>query len=140
VTASTIAIDTNILVYALSEDEPAKSAIAESLLAGLPPDRTVLLWQVACELNAVLVRMLERHRGRPEALGLAALLRTRFRVVVPTPGVLDAGLRIRRDHQVSYWDAMLIAACVEAGVTRLYTEDRQSAGTIEGVEILSPFA
>lgn len=32
------------------------------------------------------------------------------------------------DRQCSYWDAMIIAACLEAGVTRLYSEDLPGAG------------
>ena len=139
-TTSMIAIDTNLLVYAISGDEPRKSAAVEDLLVTLPPDREVLLWQVACELNAVLSRLITRGRGRPELFELAALLRSRFTLVLPTPEVLEVGLRIHRTNQVSYWDSLLLAACVEAGVGRLYTEDRQSAETIEGVEVVSPFA
>ncbi len=139
VTESTIALDTNVLVYAISLDEPTKSAAVHRLLAQLPPDRTVLLWQVACELNAVLIRLIERGRAPKESLELAAVIRSRFRLAIPGVHVLDEAVRLHRDHRVSYWDSMLIAACKDAGVTRLYTEDRQSADWFGDLEVSSPF-
>ncbi len=38
------------------------------------------------------------------------------------------------------WDALLVSACVEAGVTRLYTEDMSDGERFESVEIINPFA
>ena len=58
---------------------------------------------------------------------------------MPTPSAFDEGLRMLQEYQLSYWDALLLGACRDAGVTRLYTEDRQSRPVIEGVEIVSPF-
>lgn len=43
-------------------------------------------------------------------------------------------------HGVSFWDAMLVAGCADAGIVRLYTEDFGSVGSIEGVEIVNPLA
>jgi predicted nucleic acid-binding protein len=34
---------------------------------------------------------------------------------------------------------MLLAACADAGVERLYSEDVQSCPSISGVEIVNPF-
>lgn len=41
--------------------------------------------------------------------------------------------------QVSPWDALLIAACADAGVTQLFTEDMQGRPVIEGVTLVDPF-
>ena len=40
----------------------------------------------------------------------------------------------------SIWDSLLIAACQEASVTRLYTEDMQHGADYDGVNIVNPFA
>ncbi len=50
------AVDTNVLVYALDDNEPAKQAKARNLLDRLvqPPIETLLLWQVAGELLTCL--------------------------------------------------------------------------------------
>jgi predicted nucleic acid-binding protein len=62
-----------------------------------------------------------------------------FPLVVPSGSYVSRAWRLVADHQMSYWDAMLVAACVDAGVTRLYTEDVQGKPAIEGVEFINPF-
>jgi predicted nucleic acid-binding protein len=42
--------------------------------------------------------------------------------------------------KISFWDAMIVAACKEAGIERLYTEDFDaSLSKAAGVEIINPF-
>lgn len=54
-TSSVIAVDTNILVYSVDVSEPAKMAVADSVLKNLGAKGTgVLLWQVACEFLFLL--------------------------------------------------------------------------------------
>lgn len=134
------AIDTNVFVYALSQDEPVKQAAAVALLGSLNPDETVVLWQVAVELGAVITRRINAGRADPGTLELARDLRDRFPLVLPSPSLLDTGPALRERYQLSYWDAMLIAAAQEAGVRRLYSQDVQSAPVIERVAIINPFA
>lgn len=134
------AIDTNVLVYAFDLDSQQKGTRALELITTLPVGDTVLLWQVACELSAVLTRIGPRAPNIADPERALIIVRARFPLVIPRDSVLDLAWRIRRDHQVSTWDALLIAACVDAGVTRLYTEDLQGKPVIEGVEIVSPFA
>ena len=42
-------------------------------------------------------------------------------------------------YSVAYWDAMIIAACLEAGVKRLYSEDF-AGQKIDRLEIVNPFS
>jgi predicted nucleic acid-binding protein len=135
-----IAFDTNVLIYALSIDNPAKREAAIALIQATPISDVVLLWQVACETGAVLVRLRDRRKVPDEVFTEMRAIRDRFPLVLPTPAILDVALDIQRRDQVSYWDAMLLAACVEAGVTRLFSQDTQSAPSIRGVQIVNPFA
>ena len=52
------AVDANVLVYAMDEDEPIKHAKANELLNRLlmDPSETIMLWQAAAEFLAVLRR------------------------------------------------------------------------------------
>lgn len=133
------AIDTNVLVYAVSTDEPTRKPAAVALIESLSFRNTVLLWQVACEFGAVVSRLQQRGRASEEAFEAAALLRARFPVVLPSVHVLDRGMELHRKEQVSYWDAMLLAACEDAGVALLYSEDCQSSPRVAGVDIVNPF-
>lgn len=68
-----------------------------------------------------------------------AALRGCFAIAVPQVSALDRSLEIHTRAGVSVWDALLIAACAEAGVTTLYTEDLQSQPVIDGVAFVNPF-
>lgn len=133
------AIDTNILVYALSDDEPAKSLAAQQLLRSLQPTDTVLLWQVAVEFGAVVARLARQRRISTTEQDAWHMARSRFRLVLPEASCLELASGLRSRFGVSYWDSMIIAACLNAGVTTLYSEDRQSAPKIEGITIVDPF-
>jgi predicted nucleic acid-binding protein len=60
-------------------------------------------------------------------------------VVLPTDdGVLSRakGLHLVRR---AFWDALILAACVEVGVDVLYSEDLPGFHDFEGVRIINPF-
>ena len=59
--------------------------------------------------------------------------------MLPASSVLDRARSLHVDHQWSFWDAMIVAACLEAGVTRLYSEDLPGRKPPEGLEIVNPF-
>jgi predicted nucleic acid-binding protein len=100
---------------------------------------TVLLWQVLCEFGAVLTKLRAKGRAAPEALDALGAYRDRFPLVMPGPHIVDEAIKLHVDHRVSYWDAMIIAACADAGVSRRFSEDVQSQPEIHGVEIINPF-
>jgi hypothetical protein len=42
-------------------------------------------------------------------------------------------------YGVSLWDALILAACVDAGVDVLYSEDVPAVETFETVRVINPF-
>jgi predicted nucleic acid-binding protein len=134
------AIDTNILAYAFDQSVDPRTARAKQFLTRLDVSDTVLLWQVAIEFGSVLRRLKNSGRFPGDPDDALAEIAAAYRLVVPSPGVLALAGMLRKEHAVSYWDSFLLAACIDAGVTTRYTEDRQSAGTIQGVSIVNPLA
>lgn len=95
-----------------------------------------------CEFTT-LVAKTRRRDQQPSELGAfeyVRAIRERFPIAVPGARASELAIDIHVREQVSIWDAMLLAACVDAGVTRLYSEDMQSRPTIRGVTIINPFA
>ena len=137
-----IAIDTNVFVYALDATEPAKQIRAREFFQGIlaSAETTVIPWQVAAELLA-------RFR-KWEAAGKMTGndVRARFgeflnvwRLAMPTVEVFGVSFQIQARHSLSHWDSLLVAACKEAGASRLYSEDMQHGAVYDGVEIVNPF-
>ena len=68
------------------------------------------------------------------------LFRRFFRLVQPQGSVLDHALDVSEKYSLSHWDSMLVAACIDAGVDTLYTEDMGAPRQIETVRLINPFA
>jgi predicted nucleic acid-binding protein len=137
------AVDSNVFVYALDDDEPAKQIKARDLIDQLvqPPLDTALLWQVAGETLSCL-RKWESAR-RITAADVKAHLQdmlSMFPLRMPTAKALEVSFDLRARFSLSHWDSMLLAACKEAGVTTLYSEDMDPGTDYDGLTIVNPFA
>lgn len=132
------AVDTNILIYARDPRDVQKQAIAETLLSSMLDG--VLLWQVACEYVAASRKLEQFGYDRSQIVADLADMREAWQTILPSWNVLDRALTLLTKYRLSFWDATLIAACLEAGVTRLYSEDFDSSARSEGLEIVNPFA
>ncbi len=136
------AIDTNVLVYFVDKDEPAKRAKAVELLDDLAKEdiETVLLWQVAAEFLNCLRRWENESRiSRRETMEHFQRLESTLRCVLPVQSVLWKSLDICSRYSLSHWDGMLVAACIEAGVRTLYSEDLSSGADYDSVTVVNPF-
>ena len=137
------AIDTNILVYLFDPSAPLKQARAQQLLDDLVlrPQETVWLWQVAVEFLACLRKASKKGALAPEqvAVDFRRLLQL-FALRLPTVQILERSFALHERYSLSHWDSLLVAACQDAGVTRLYSEDMQHGADYDGVKIVNPFA
>ena len=132
------AVDTNILIYVHDDRDPAKQATAYALVQALTS--AVLLWQVACEYIAASRKIASSGYSIDMAWQDVRKLRTVWLPKFPTLDVLTRAEDLMRRRSLSSWDALLVAACLEAGVTRLYTEDFDDSLRAEGLEVINPFA
>jgi predicted nucleic acid-binding protein len=137
------AVDTNVFVYALDVDEPIKQAQAQELFQrlALATGSTVLPWQVAGELLSNLRK--RESSGRITAGEVEAHFRNflaMFPLAMPNANVFSTYFDLRARFSLSHWDSMLLAACKEAGVTTLFSEDMDSGTDYDGLTIVNPFA
>ena len=136
------AIDTNIVAYTFDTTAPVKQTLARQLLYNLilKPHETILLWQVAVEFLACL-RKAERKgllTGEQVKVNFREVLQL-FSLKFPTAKVFERGFVLHERYSLSHWDSLLVAACLEAGVTCLYSEDMQHGADYDGVNIVNPF-
>ncbi len=59
-------------------------------------------------------------------------------LVTPTHSVLRKSQELHLDSRLSFWDAAIVASAVDAGVSRLYSEDLLGIQFAE-LEIVNPF-
>jgi predicted nucleic acid-binding protein len=59
--------------------------------------------------------------------------------MVPTGAViLDRAKKLHLTQNVSFWDAMILSACIDASIEVLYSEDIPGQG-IDGIRVVNPF-
>jgi predicted nucleic acid-binding protein len=137
------AVDTNVLVYAFDADEPLKQAKAQHLMDALVPRRgeTELLWQVACEFLSCLRRW--QAAGRMSAEDVELNFRdvlASFPLQIPVASIFAVSFDMWSRYSLPHWDSLLLAACKQAGVNVLYSEDLDSGTSYDGIQIINPFA
>jgi len=125
-------IDTNVAVYLLS-DEPDKAARAERLLVTRP----CISVQVLNEFISVCIRKLGFSRAA--AHENARALMTNCDVEPVTANTVEQAMRLGERHQLSHWDALILASAQLAGCRVLYSEDMQDGMQFDGLSICNPF-
>ncbi|PSB12146.1 nucleic-acid-binding protein, contains PIN domain protein [filamentous cyanobacterium CCP1] len=130
------AVDTNILIYVNDPRNPFKQSIAASLVTA--STEGVLLWQVACEYLAASRKLETMGYDRAQAYQYIRDLQQVWYTALPTWQVIDRAESLMNRFSLSHWDSMIVAACLEASVQTLYTEDF-GYSTIDELAIINPF-
>jgi predicted nucleic acid-binding protein len=59
--------------------------------------------------------------------------------VLPSEGILGHAKELHLMRGASFWDALILAACVDADVETLYSEDVPGFDDFGGVRVVNPF-
>ena len=130
-------IDTNILLYAASQDpaEATKARIARALLENLDFGVSV---QVLQEFYVNASGKLAK--GIPPGQLAEVIRLLREQPVAPLSlELFDAAVSLSRRYQISYWDAAITAGAKELGAATIYSEDLGHGQSYDGVKVLNPF-
>lgn len=133
-----LALDTNILVYAEGLNGDAKKQAVLDLLQKLPQELVVLPVQTLGELFHVLVR--KAGRSPADARSSVLTWRDSFATADTTDSVMIAAADLASQHQLSIWDAVILATAADAGCRLLLSEDMHDGFTWTGVTVANPFA
>ena len=124
--------DTNILVYAFLDTEKRSRAL-EVLSEG-----GVISVQVLNEFTNVARKKHQRTWLDIEAA--LEVIHDRLPDVVPIAAQTHAAaIALARDHGFAFYDALIVAAAIEAGCDTLLSEDMQDGRMIGGLAIRNPF-
>lgn len=130
-------VDTNVLLYVHDSRAPGNQAVATQLLESLSDG--VLLWQVACEYLAASRKLEVLGYERAAAWKDIRNLQRVWSTLLPAWSVTERCDKLLGKYKLSFWDAMIVAACLEGGLRRLYSEDFDAYSRIESLEIINPF-
>ena len=133
-----VALDTNVLAYAEGLGDERRCGAAVQLIERLPSDQVVVPAQVLGEFSRVLTGQAGRStiQSRAAVLGWA----DSFEVADSTWFAFQAALDLVVDHQITMWDALILAVAAENHCRLLLSEDFQDGFVWHGVTVVDPFA
>lgn len=133
-------VDTNILVYAEDRDAKAKHEIARDLLIDLWQSRDgALSVQVLQEFYVNVTRKMKRPLAATRALDIVREYLA-WTVVENSSALLIEAIRLQQKAQLSFWDALVVQAAIDAGCDRLYSEDLNAGQRFGSVVVVNPFS
>jgi len=128
-------IDTNILVYCYTDDEPVKRQKALDIANG---SDAFISTQVLTELSNTLKRKFKQDWQAVEKV--ISEICSDFNVFVNKPVTIERACRVADKYQYSFYDSLIIAAALSINCKTLYSEDMQDGQMIENsLTIVNPF-
>ncbi|MBO6550853.1 MAG: PIN domain-containing protein [Rhizobiales bacterium] len=130
-------LDTNILVYSVDSRTTGKHKHASSIVTDAAERDCLLTVQTLGEFTNVAQR--KDVAAIDKAIALTRAWQQVFPVVAANQETFNDAVEYVRDHQISFWDAMLWVTAKQAGCAYVLSEDMQHGRRLGGVEVINPF-
>lgn len=128
-------IDTNILVYCYTGDEPEKQQKALNIAHATD---TFISTQVLTELSNTLKRKFKLDWQAIERV--ISEVSSDFNVLINKPETIENACQIADKYQYSFYDSLIISSALACNCQTLYSEDMQDGQIINNyLKILNPF-
>jgi predicted nucleic acid-binding protein len=126
--------DTNVLIYTVAENDPRTLRAERLLMSG---------GVVGVQVLNEFVSVARRKMHMPWADVIEALDAIRVLCPSPVPVTIhthETALMVAQQHGFEIYDALVVAAALEAGCSTLYSEDLQDGQVIDRkLTIRNPF-
>lgn len=131
--ANNIFLDTNVLIYVLSDDEP-KREVAISLIKNNP--------HISIQVLNEFCNVCKKKMGfsYPEIQNIILQLLPQIQLVQLHKSTILKALDIGDSYKYSYYDSLILASAIEANCNIVYSEDFQHNQKINNsLLVLNPF-
>ena len=131
-------VDTNVWVYALTEQDHAKKKKAAELIS-----RT-FLEDTICVSSQVLKEFanfaFKKTRKSAEEINAVLKKIASYSFVPDTKELVQQGVVLKEKYDVGFYDALMLAAANKAKCETIYTEDLNDGQRYGDVTAVNPFA
>jgi predicted nucleic acid-binding protein len=135
-----IFFDTNILIYAhCLQDQNKMKTAREHITSGMRYGIGVISAQVLGEFIVNVTRKVTPAMPVEIVSEEVTLLTEGLRVIEINAALVKGALIISRQHQLSYWDALIIASAESAKCHTLLSEDFTHGRKYGRVKVINPF-
>ncbi len=131
-------LDTNVLIYAYSPDDPRKQQVAQELLKRGVKGGCIVSVQVLAELAVVLLHKIKPATPPDEVAEVIDLLAS-IPTVQPDADTVRRAVQAHEQYGVHFYDGMIIAAAERGGCKKIWSEDLKAGQEYFGVNVENPF-
>ena len=130
--------DTNILVYAATDQDPRKRDIARELIGHAIEvnHNGCISTQVLGEFCNTMLR--KSLRTKEEIDGMLDYFRELLEIDV-TIDLVRHALAVKEEYGIQFYDALLVATAELAGCDTIYSEDMGDGESYHKVRVVNPF-
>lgn len=133
-------LDTNIFVYSFDQSAAAKAQRAAQLICeALATQKGIISYQVVQEFFNVALRRFSRPMQSTDA---EQYLSTVFRPLLgvhSSQALYAEALRLHAQSGLSWYDALIVSAAIQARCDQLFTEDLQHGQRFGTLQVRNPF-
>jgi predicted nucleic acid-binding protein len=131
-------LDTNVLLYSLSDSALAKRRVAQILITRAIAGEFAISSQVLAEFTAVA---LSKFRDRFTPAQVTDLLDTLNPIPLVTPDaeIVRRAVEAHAKYRIHFYDGMIVAAAERAGARQIFSEDLNAGQQYFGVVVTNPF-
>ncbi len=133
-------LDTNIFIYSFDQSAAAKARKATELIReALTTQKGVISYQVVQEFFNVALRRFSQPMQTADA---EQYLSTVFRPLLgihSSPALFAEALHLHAQSGLSWYDALIVSAAIQARCDLLFTEDLQHGQRFGTLQVRNPF-
>jgi predicted nucleic acid-binding protein len=133
-------LDTNIFVYSFHQTAPAKSQKAAELIRkALATQKGIISVQVVQEFFNVALRRFAQPMQPAEAEQYLATVFRPLLGIHSSEALYAEALRLQSQSSISWYDAIIVSAALQAQCDVLFSEDLQHGQRFGSLRIANPF-
>ncbi len=125
--------DSNIFLYAFSEQDLIKKNIASNILTS----KCTISTQVINEVSNNMIRKLNFSNIYIEKFTLSCY--DKYEIINFKRTIYTKACSIRDKYNISYYDSLILSSAINSKCDILYSEDMQHNQKIEDLTVINPF-
>lgn len=131
-------LDTNVLIYAYSSNDPRKQQVAQELLKRGVKGECIVSVQVLAELAAVLLHKIKPATPADEVADVIDLLAS-IATIQPGADIVRRAVQAHEQYGVHFYDGVIIAAAERGGCKKIWSVDLNAGQEYFGLNVENPF-
>jgi predicted nucleic acid-binding protein len=133
-------IDSNVFVYLFDDTDPQRRKTARTIVEkGIATGSSVVSFQVIQEVLNVTTHKMARPLTGGDAIAFIDTILSPMWRVYPSAELYRRAVEIKVRYQLSFYDSLIVGAALEAGCSRLLTEDLQDGQSFGSLRVVNPF-